>query len=360
MTFEKTVVHAMSMPYAIGPLGPGASPAVACAPEDHGAAVRIDPPYREARVLAPGPGGCMALVFDPVAPSDLYAISGCFLGYRFQGAGIDRIRGGGPPERVLTLPFAHRIGFVRRGGRRYLLAASLAADKKDPSDWSQPGALYAAELGPDPGAHLRLEPVVTGLHRNHGFLLAEFQGRPSLLLGATEGLLAVDLAEPGGWPVRQVLPGETSEVALFDLDGDGQDELVTIEPFHGNALRAYRRSAGGWAMFWEGELDFGHCLVAGLFEGRRTVLASSRAGGKELLLFVFDGPRGQPRRIVVEAGAGAANMIVLSHAGKDRILSTNQAAGEVALYTPRDESASGMRSRQPPLNRPSGRRPRGG
>jgi len=336
MTFEKTVVHAMSMPYAIGPLGPGPSPAVACATEDHGAVVRIDPPYSEARLLAPGPGGCMALVFDPEAPSDLYAISGCFLGYRFQGAGIDRIRGGGPPERLLALPFAHRIGFARRGGQRYLLAASLAADKKDPSDWSQPGAVYAAELAADPTARLRLEPVVTGLHKNHGFLLAVLDGRPSLLIGATEGLLAIDLGGPSGWPVRQVLPGETSEVALFDLDGDGQDELVTIEPFHGNALRAYRRSATGWVMFWEAELSFGHCLVAGPFQGRRTVLASSRAGGKELLLFVFDRPRGQPRRIVVEAGAGAANMIVLSHGGTDRILSTNQAAGQIALYTPRD------------------------
>lgn len=338
MTFDKLVIHQMSMPYALGVLGPGPSPGVACGTEDHGEVVRIDPPYREARRLAPGPGGCMALIPDPERPADLYSIMGCFPGYAFQGAGIYRLRAGGAPERMLDLPFAHRIGFAARGARRVLLAASLAGDKKDASDWTLPGGVYAAERGGDPGAGLRLEPVLTGIHKNHGFLLAELQGRPSLLVGGSEGLLAVDLQAPGpGWPWRQELPGETSEVALFDVDGDGEVELVTIEPFHGNALRAYRRSAAGWSVFWEAELQYGHCVLAGAFQGRRSVLVSSRSGGKELLLFRFDdGASGRPRRIVVDEGAGAANMVVVTHQGKDRILSANQAAGQIVLYTPRE------------------------
>jgi hypothetical protein len=336
VTFDRTVIHEMGMPYAVAVLGAGPGASVACGTEDHGPIVRIDPPYREARPLAPGPGGCMGVAPDPARPTDLYAIMGCFPGYRFQGGGIYRIRAGTGPERVLDLPFAHRIGFGERAGRRVLLAASLAADKKDAADWSQPGALYAADLDGDP-ARLRLEPVLPGIHKNHGFLLARLEGRRALLIGGQEGLLAVDLETPGErWPVRQVLAAETSEVALLDVDGDGEAELFTIEPFHGDALRGYRRAPSGWAPFWEAALQFGHGLTAGSFLGAPSLLVSSRSGAKELALFQFDPTApGRPRRIVLEQGAGAANMAVVSHAGRDHVLSANQAAGQIVLYTPR-------------------------
>ncbi len=337
MTFDRVVIHEMSMPYAMAVLGAGPGAPVACGTEDHGPLVRIDPPYAEARPLAAGPGGCMGVAADPARPADLYAIMGCFPGYRFQGGGIYRLRAGAEPERVLDLPFAHRIGFGERAGRRVLLAASLAADKKDAADWSRPGAVYAAEPDHDP-TRLRLEPVLTGIHKNHGFLLSRFEGRSSLLVGGQEGLLAIDLEEPGPrWPVRQVLPAETSEVALLDVDGDGEAELFTIEPFHGDALRAYRRAPSGWARFWEAELEFGHGLLAGAFLGGPGVLVSSRSGARELVLFRFDpGAPAGPRRIVLEQGAGAANMAVVSHAGKEHVLSANQATGQIVLYTPRD------------------------
>ena len=345
MRFDKTIIHRMSMPYAIGTVE-GATgwrgaetpavvvPSVVCATEDHGPAVVIDPPYRSARTLVSGPGGCMALVADPDRPSELWAVMGCFLGYKFQGGGIFRIRGGGPAERAADLPFAHRIGIVSRGGSRCLLAANLAEDKADPADWSRPGAVHAAELG-GPDARLALRPILPGIHRNHGFLVSRFEGRPSVLIGCAEGLLAIGLDSTGpAWPARQVLSQEVSEMAVTDLDGDGSEELVTIEPFHGSALRAYRRSAGGWAPFWETEISFGHCVLAGTFEGRPSILVSNRAGSKDLLLFQFGGDsQSNPRRIVVEAGAGAANMLVLPWEGRDRIFSANQAAGEIVMYT---------------------------
>jgi len=338
MRFDKTVIHRMSMPYAIGTFGPGSSPNVVCATEDHGPVVLIAPPYRQARMLVPGPGGCMALVFDSSRAAELYAVMGCFVGYKFQGGGVYRIRDGGEAVRVLDLPFAHRIGLVTRGGARYLLAANLAKDKKDAADWSRSGAVYAAELGGDADVSpLKPQPVLEGIHKNHGFLVAEFEGRRSLLIGAGEGLFAVDLESTGKeWGSRQVLTQEISEMAVFDLDGDGVDELVTIEPFHGNTLRAYRRSGDSWSPFWDAELDFGHCVLAGTFNGQRSVIVSSRAESKSLLLFQF-GPdaAARPRRIVVDESAGAANMLVLEQAGGDLLFAANQAEGEIAVYAAR-------------------------
>jgi len=339
MRFDKTVIHRMNMPYAIGLLGSGPTASIVCATEDHGPAVVVAPPWREVRTLVPGPGGCMALVPDPERPGDLYAVMGCFVGYKFQGGGVYRISQGSTAEaaaeRILDLPFAHRIGLVTRGGARYLLAANLAEDKKDAVDWSKPGSVIAAQLPKDGDlTPLQVEPVLTGIHKNHGFLQARFEGRDSVLIGAAEGLFCIDIAAPGrAWPSRRVLDQEVSEIAVFDIDGDGIDELITIEPFHGNTLRAYRKTAAGWSPFWDGEISFGHCALAGLFDGQPSVIVSSRTGDKSLLMFQF--AEDPPRRIVVDESPAASNMVVLPHVGGDMLFSANQAEGEIAVYTAR-------------------------
>jgi hypothetical protein len=281
----------------------------------------------------------MALVSDPERRGELYAVMGCFLGYKFQGGGIYWTRAMRDEEstavRVLDLPFAHRIGLVRRRAERYLLAANLAADKKDAADWTRPGGVYAAQLDGNADTPLQLQPVLTGIHRNHGFLLTELEGAPALLVGAAEGLIAVDMTSANKeWPSRVVLAQETSEMAVFDVDGDGADELITIEPFHGNTLRAYRKSGKSWSAFWEAELEYGHCVLAGMFGGRRSIIVSSRAGGKSLLLFQFDDDHpAKPSRIVVDDGAGAANMLMLNRGGRDHLFAANQSAGEIVMYT---------------------------
>jgi hypothetical protein len=330
----------MRMPYAVGALGPGQNPGVVCGPEGHGPVVVSRAPYASAPVLVPGPGGCMALVADP-SSKDLWAIMGCFEGFKFRGGGIYRIRDAGEPqgeeaaaERVFDLPFAHRIGLVQRGASRFLVAANIASDKVDAADWSKSGAVWAARIGADGAAQSPLQPILPDLHRNHGFLLSRFEDRQTLLIGAAEGLIAIDIDAAGSeWPARQVLHNEVSEVAAFDLDRDGNEELVTIEPFHGNVLRAYRKSSGRWEPFWETEISFGHCVLAGSFAGSASVLVSNRSGSRDLLLFQFDpNTPSKPKRFVVDEGVGAANMLVLQINGVDHIFSANQAAGEVALY----------------------------
>jgi hypothetical protein len=42
-----------------------------------------------------------------------------------------------------------------------------------------------------------------------------------------------------------------------------------------------------------------------------------------------------PRKIVVDEGAGAANMLVLPRAGGNLLFATNQAEGEIAAYAAR-------------------------
>jgi len=286
----------------------------------------------------------MALVPDAERPGELYAIMGCFPGYKFQTGAIYRIRreaGRWVSAKLVDLPFAHRIDFAVKSGARYLMAASLAADKRDPADWSRPGTLYACRVPTRPQDRWSLQPVLQGIHRNHGLLVSRFQGRESILVSGTEGLFAADLTQQGSdWTFRTILPVEVSEMAILDVDGDGEEELVTIEPFHGNLLRVYRPTPDGYEKAWEGGLAFGHGLVAGRFGGAPGILVSNRAEPRDLLLFQFPhGPAGrrlaEPARTVVDPGAGAANMLVMTRDNEDLIFSTNQSAGEIAVYSVR-------------------------
>jgi len=369
--FEKRSLCAMNMPYALGRLDLDGEECVVGATEDHGQVMLMRPPFREASELVSGPGGCMALLPDRQRPGSLFAVMGCFLGYKFQEGGIYRIRrtsqeraarpdagrtgtgspaGGGDGRadsgfsatKILDLPFAHRIELVDRPAGRFLIAAALAADKSDPTDWSKPGALYAAPVPAEDALDSRggwkLVPILEGIHKNHGLLVARFQGRRTVLLSGSEGLFAIDLEAVGDlWPSRRVLEREISEIAVFDVDGDGKEELVTIEPFHGNALRVYRDAAAGWELAWEAELAYGHCLWTGEIAGRRSILVSNRSGSRDLVLFQFPLSRGgaslDPERVVVDSGAGSANMLVLRSGEVERIFATNQGSGEITMYT---------------------------
>jgi len=369
--FEKQSLCTMNMPYALGTFDLDGEQCVVGATEDHGPVMMIRPPFREAGELISGPGGCMALLADRKRPGTLFAVMGCFLGYKFQEGGVYRIRqdseegvrqrghvataesaGAGRAgelsasafraTKILDLSFAHRIELVDRPAGRYLIAAALAADKRDPADWSQSGALYAAPVpvGADLDARnsWRLAPILEGIHKNHGLLVTRFQGRRTVLLSGSEGLFALDLEAPGdGWPFRRIIDREISEIAVFDLDGDGRDELITIEPLHGNALRVYRESAAGWELAWEDELAYGHCLWAGEIARRRSILVSNRSGSRDLILFQFANSRTAgtlgPERVVVDAGAGSANMLVVASGGVERIFATNQGSGEISVYT---------------------------
>lgn len=178
-------------------------------------------------------------------------------------------------------------------------------------------------------------------------------GRLTVMTASDQGVYAF---EPGAkikdWKVRQLLSESCGEAAAFDLDGDGEDELVTISPFHGACLRVYKRGAdsssgaesgslpgmspvgrnGPWHKIWQysGELEFAHSLWAGLFQGRRMIICGHRRGNGNLLAFWIK--EGQWQSVVVDSGAGSSNVCVTEIRGVSFLVSANHGQNQYAVY----------------------------
>ncbi|MFW5795847.1 MAG: hypothetical protein ACOCV0_01480 [Alkalispirochaeta sp.] len=443
----------MPNPYVVKVVDFPAGPAVVCAGEGYGPVVAIDPRTWNVRTIADGPGGCLDVTPVP-GYNALYMIGGSFVGYDFHRSGVYRLdlpaavwgRGDGDndaddpvssapniPIRLFDLPFAHRLQSFRNRDGVHLVAASIAQSKHDRDDWSRPGAVFVADLGdglaaPERGAEppapaaragipgdvpIPLRPILGELHKNHGLTTVgtghmvhpEETVRSNstgdlgwLYISGTEGTFRAPFPETNesSWTFERVVDHEISELFFIDLDGDGVDELVTIEPFHGDRLAVYRigRSETGsegtrpgrsrsWgtrrgdvspgrareplgsappelALWLEKEISFGHGLWTGMIGGVPSILVGNRSGHKNLeMIRIIDG------NLVTETiaeGTGTAQVAVvpggiaraggLRHdaprdatntrgttlpsdatEGPDYIIASNQEQDEIVLYT---------------------------
>ena len=279
------------------------------------------------------PGGVMSFVPTPGHPNLFYSVMGLFPPFVGQEAGIFLHRcekNGWRTTKAMALPFAHRCDILEKDGCSWLVAASCSKFKAEPADWKQSGELYAIPLDKDTGLSGTPQLVYDKIWRHHGMLKAHFQGDDTLLFSGAEGIFYM-ARENETWTVRQLFNQEVSEFGLIDLDGDGHDELVTIEPFHGNTLNVYKNTGGTWKKLYTDELWFGHGLSCGMFQGEAIIVVGNRRGPLTLNLYrrKTDGSFG---REILEDAAGPTQTQVFSAGGKDYILSANQLKNEVALY----------------------------
>lgn len=294
-------------------------------------------PDFQAEELCAGPGGTMSILNVPANNcNDLVSIMGLFPSFIGVEAGVYYhlwSENGWSENKIIDLPFSHRMEWMDADGVATLLVACVSKHKENPSDWSQPGILYAATLG-NYNQKWQLTPVINGLTRNHGMLKIFHNGIKSLLVTGAEGVFRVfwDSAQKR-WASEKWLDSEVSEIARIDLDGDGLDELITIEPFHGNKMVIYKIVNGNWVKKFDADLSFGHGLCADTINGQPTILVGNRASGKELLAFKpIDLEAGQMQRIIIDTDAGPTQIISTTIDGNAHIISSNQNKGEISLY----------------------------
>lgn len=286
------------------------------------------------------PGGVMSMIAWPGGEGGFLSVFGFYPPFQAAGSGLMRtvFRENGPESReILRLPYLHRFLLTQTGSHCWLVAATVCRSKAAKDDWSSPGYVGLFPMN-DQGEILCDKPeiLLDGQYRNHGMSRGTVDGRSAILTASDQGVFAI---YPGellrDWQVLRMTEDASSEAAVFDLDGDGEEELITIAPFHGSSLSIYKKAgAGNWEKVWtcREELPFSHALWAGWFNGERTCFLGYRGGRRDLLRIRF--LEDQWRTDVIDSDVGTSNLCVVRMGKEDWLLAANHGVGECVLYRP--------------------------
>lgn len=281
------------------------------------------------------PGGMMSFIPVPGSPDSFVTIMGLFPPFIGGEAGLffhKRTGEGWKTSKVLDMPFSHRCEILSRNGKNHLFLATVSRRKDNPGDWSRPGELHLVSIDEDAEGKWDTKIIDNSVFRNHGMSRAMINGQETVCISGAEGIFYLE-QYGDDWRLQPLFDKEVSEMSFIDLDGDGVDELVTIEPFHGDSLNIYKKTGDGWEKIYTDSLSFGHGLSSGIFQGNPIIIAGNRADSLAMVAYrVKDLSSGKVESQIVEEGTGPTQTQVFRAGSTDYILSSNQKKNEVALY----------------------------
>lgn len=243
---------------------------------------------------------------------------------------------------LAELPFVHRFDIISRNGINYLIACTIKSDHEYKEDWRTPGKVYATKLPEDltqinEENLLKLEVLKDGLLKNHGYCKTEMDGVLCSIVAAEEGVFQfVPPTEDGGsWEVKQILNEPASDMAFADFNGDGNKEMLTISPFHGDKIFVYQLQDGAYKKIYtyENDMEFAHGIWGGKVCGKEGVIIGHRKAERNLAFFSCTDPANMViERELIDENIGPANVLYYENNGKNYILSANREIDEIALY----------------------------
>lgn len=347
MIAEKKVIGRLNKCYAVSTFFYDGKDHLVCAAEKQDPCYAFDPDGGFAETLWDGPGGVMTLLQAPGGGEILLATQKFYSPNDSAEASIvyyTKEDGRWKCSVLCDLPFVHRFGIVRGKQRSYLIACTLKSAHAFKNDWTCPGRIWTAELPEDIRQYsaerqLRMEPLESGLYKNHGFAVHEKEDGTSFAVIGTEN--GVYIAEPpaeenSSWHCENILPVPASDVLYLDFDQDGERELLVLSPFHGDTLSVYKKQNGSFVKVWEREkkMPFIHAVCAGRYNGRTAAFVGCRQEDRELIMITYDG---EYRETLIDRGAGPANCMYYEYQGEGRLIAANRETDEIALYALKEE-----------------------
>lgn len=297
------------------------------------------PDFKNRRVIWPKAGGTMSFVQLPGRKAEFLAVQNFFPGFKSEGAKLvwgRLVNGEWRIQDVLKLPFIHRFDVLQSGGVNYLFAATLCSSKKFREDWSDPGHYYVGIVPDDLSRGLSVEALPGSYFHNHGFCKGTWKGRQAAFATSDEGVFVVLPPERSGgkWTVEKIMSGTIGDVAFADVDGDGELEMATLEPFHGNSFHIYKHRGEQWERIYtyQRPMEFAHAVWGGELFGQGSFLGGVRRLNCELFLVQYDKAKGQFVTQILDEGVGVSNVTVLHQPEEEIIVSANHTKNQAALY----------------------------
>ncbi|MHB8131407.1 MAG: hypothetical protein ACYDEX_20690 [Mobilitalea sp.] len=237
---------------------------------------------------------------------------------------------------LFTLPYIHRFDVLESdNGKKYFIGCTLCETKETLEDWSSGGHIVVSILPNDLEEPFELESILSNLVRNHGYYKTKANGLDACIVTCDSGGYLIEPPNISNerWKITQILNWSISDLAVFDIDGDGNEEIVTIEPFHGNSFYIYKKINNNYEKVYEypGKMEFGHVVWGGTLVGVPTIIGGYRGLSKEL--FYIQYIDGEYRTETIDEGVGPCNIFVVHHETTDVIVATNGAVNQIVKYT---------------------------
>ncbi|MGM9521174.1 MAG: hypothetical protein ACI3VB_01685 [Oscillospiraceae bacterium] len=345
MDFQKRILAEIEKCYAVSGLTISGKPYLIYAGEGKGSIhIFHDDEFSAHLTLAEGCGGTMSIVPLPEKEGWFFVSRGFYSMVDSEKSVIELVRYRNcafePPCEIAAIPYLHRFGLVHGSdGTTYILAASLHSFKADKEDWSHPGHVFYAPLPGDLEGDFSLTftQLPGEYYMNHGFCTALFAGQEAAFTTSREGAFAWFAPEEAGgpWCRTQLLDFPISDIAVQDIDGDGQEELAILLPFHGDQCKVLHRAETGYREIYSSpeKNDFYHAITGAVLNGQKVFVGGARKGVMDLFILAFDQASDSVTLRQVDTGVGPSNVAVLNLPGEDLILSANRMIAQAAVYS---------------------------
>ena len=338
MRIQKKILAKVPYCYAVSPVRVQGDIRYLFATDDKGACVCVDPKTQKVETVWKEPGGTMSIVPIPERDGEFLASQKFLPGFRARHARIVRAvwsTEGWVVRPWMEIPFVHRFDILTSGKKNYLICCALCDTQAEEADFTAPGYLLVGELDENFAPVANLQRLECPMPVNHGYWPVKGEGKDYAYVGCDAGVFRVTPpgAEEKTWTVELVLRTRASDMALADLDGDGQEEMAVIEPFHGNQLVIYHKEKGEYREVYRhaAPLEFIHALWGGTILGETVFLCGSRSLKKELFFLRYK--QGAYYCEPIEQGYGPSNVAVLNSEGVSKLLVANREAGDCVEFT---------------------------
>ena len=341
MNFERKKLTDLFRCYAVSDVTVQGQKKLLYATEGRGACLAFNADTLESSVVWDAPGGTMSMIPVPGTEGEFLAVQRFFPTFDSADATIvwtkPRQDGTWQVEELMHLPYVHRFDVLRVGGVNYFLGSVLCNSKQSRDDWSDPGKVYVGVLGENAQTPVELQVLRDGLTKNHGYTRAVWKGKECGIVTAQEGaFVCTPPQQKGGcWTVEQIFDRPISDIAIMDIDGDGEDEIATIEAFHGKDFIIYKKLDGTYKPVYRypKKSDFGHVVWGGTLQGVPCFLGGFRRETKELFMVTcVDAAHHLFHTQSIAWGNGPSNIHVMHGEKQDMILAADREIGEAAIY----------------------------